>query len=100
MNNMAKIFLKLVKTDPILISNDRAKNLIKEKEKFEHKEIENEWMDVENFHGYLSDIRSIVLDADDSRSSTPPPESKPMTDEELKQQKLMMAKVRKNVFGK
>ena len=66
---MARVYLKLAKTDPIYISNDRAKLLLKDKELFEQKKLENNWMDVDAFHGYLSDIRSIVLDEETKRNN-------------------------------
>jgi len=97
---MAKIFLKLAKTEPIFVSNDRARGLAQDKKKFEEKELENTWMDIENFHGYLSDIRSIVFDEEQKRNSVEVTNYKPLTDEEIAKQKQMMAKVRKNVFGK
>lgn len=97
---MAKIYLKLVKTEPIFVSNDRARGLAQDKKKFEEKELENTWMDIENFHGYLSDIRSIVFDDETKRNSDAVTNYKPLTIDEVAKQKAMMARVRKNVFGK
>lgn len=96
---MARIFLKLAKTEPIYISNERAKELAKDKKRFEEKEIENVWMNVDNFSGYLSDIRSIVLD-EETRQSLQTTNYKPLTEEEITKQKDQMAKVRLNLFGK
>lgn len=96
---MARIFLKLAKTEPIYISNARAKELAKDKKKFEDKEIENVWMNVDNFNGYLSDIRSIVLD-EETRQTLQVTNYKPLTETELKEQKIQMQKVRDNLFGK
>lgn len=95
---MAKVYLKLAKTDPIYISNDRAKLLLKDKELFEQKKIENNWMDVDAFHGYLSDIRSIVLDEEIKRNN-PTTNYVPMTDEEREHQRQKIKEIGKNLFG-
>lgn len=96
---MARIFLKLAKTEPIYISNDRAKELAKDKKKFEDKEIENVWMNVDNFNGYLSDIRSIVLD-EETRQTLQTTKYEPLTDEERARNKAAMQRIRENLFGK
>jgi hypothetical protein len=97
--NMARVYLKIPKSDPILISNARAKLLLDDKEKFEEGKIENRWMAIDAFKGYLADIRSIILD--DERSQTlQAPKIEILTDDELAHQRQLMNKVRKNVFGK
>lgn len=96
---MAKVFLKLPKSEPIFISNERAKLLLDDKEKFEEGKIENRWMAIDAFKGYLADIRSIILDDEQPRTLQTSYRAI-LTDEEIDEQKRMMAKVRKNVFGK
>lgn len=96
---MAKVYLKLVKSEPIYISNDRARLLLKDKELFEQKKLENSWMDIDAFHGYLSDIRSIVLD-DEIKKNNPTINYKPMTDEELEWQRKKIREIGENLFGK
>lgn len=96
---MARVYLKIPKSDPIIISNARAKLLLDDKEKFEEGKIENRWMAIDAFKGYLADIRSIILD-DEISQRLPAPKIEILTDEEIAKQKQMMAKVRKNVFGK
>ena len=95
---MARVYLKLAKTDPIYISNDRAKLLLKDKELFEQKKLENNWMDVDAFHGYLSDIRSIVLDEETKRNN-PTTNYVSMTDEEREYQRKKIKEIGKNLFG-
>lgn len=96
---MAKVFLKLPKSEPIFISNERAKLLLDDKEKFEEGKIENRWMAIDAFKGYLADIRSIILD-DEAPKTLQATKIEILSDAEIAEQKRMMAKVRKNVFGK
>jgi hypothetical protein len=96
---MARVYLKIPKSDPIIISNARAKLLLDDKEKFEEGKIENRWMAIDAFKGYLADIRSIILD-DEGSQRLQAPKIEILTDEEIAKQKQMMAKVKKNVFGK
>lgn len=97
---MARIFVKLAKVDPVYISNERARGLAKDKKAFEEKKIENTWMDVDNFHGYLSDIRSIVFDDERMQSNVKTTSFEPMTEKERIEQKKRMKEIRENVFGK
>ena len=96
---MAKVFLKLPKSEPIFISNERAKLLLDDKEKFEEGKIENRWMAIDAFKGYLADIRSIILD-DEQPKTLQATQIETLTDAEIAEQKRMMAQVRKNVFGR
>lgn len=96
--NMAKIFLKLAKTEPIYISNARARNLAIDKKKFENKEIENEWVDIDNFHGFLSDIRSIVF-GDERVYNNQTTSYEAPTPEQIAYNKKKLAEIRKNLFG-
>jgi hypothetical protein len=97
--NMAKVYLKLPKSEPIFIPNNRAKLLLDDKEKFEEGKIENRWMTIDAFKGYLADIRSVILD-DEGLKTLQAPKIEILTDDEIANQRRMMAKVRKNVFGK
>lgn len=96
---MAKVFLKLPKSEPIFISNTRAKLLLDDKEKFEEGKIENRWMAIDAFKGYLADIRSIILD-DEGPQTLQTPKIEILTEDEIAHQRQLMANVRKNVFGK
>lgn len=94
---MARVIIKSQR-DPLIISNGRAKVLKQNHELFRDKKIEDTWVEIDSWAGYLSRIVEVHLEEERKYSSVP--EEKPMTPSEVESSARGMYRASIGILGK